>query len=271
MFKYDLSFIILNYRNKNLVKYCIKGIEGLSLDFKYEIIVVDNKSNDGCEEMIKKNFLQVKFIAAKNNRGYATGNNLGIKNSQGKYIVIINPDVAVFPATIEKLFKYLEANPEVGIVGPKLLNPDQTLQYSCGIFPDWRLPIYRRSLLGKTNRGKKWLKKYLMISWDHNEIKEVDWLFGAFLFIRKSCLDKVGLFDERFFLYLEDTDLCRRFWRNGYKVVYNPEVSVIHYHQRNSAENKGLGGLFKKTGRIHLYSFLKYYLKYLGQKNPHQK
>lgn len=271
MFDFDLSIIILNYRNKNMVKYCIKGIKKLNLSLKYEIIVVDNNSHDGCGEMINKHFIDIKFIQAKGNRGYATGNNLGIKKAQGKYILILNPDIAILSNAIQRMYEYLETNTKVGIIGPKLLNADKSLQYSCGNFPDWRLPFFRRTFLSKTKAGKKWLKKYLIMDWDHNQTREIDWLFGACLMIRKEALDKVGLFDKNFFLYLEDTDLCRRFWKMGFRVVYFPIAEVVHYHQRSSAENLGLFGLLSNTGRIHLSSFLKYYFKYLGEKNPHQK
>jgi GT2 family glycosyltransferase len=145
------------------------------------------------------------------------------------------------------------------------------LQYSCGNFPDWHLPFYRRTFLGKTTLGKKWLKNYLMMDWDHNQNKEVDWLFGACLLIRHQALTKVGLLDERFFLYLEDTDWCRRFWENNYQVVYFAQAKVIHYHRRSSAENTGLTGLFSRAGRIHLSSFIKYFLKYLGKPRPVKK
>lgn len=271
MDNFDLSIIILNYKNQNLVKYCIWGIKKLNLPLKYEIIVVDNNSHDGCAEMIKKNFLDVKFIQAEKNRGYAAGNNLGIKKAQGKYLLIINPDIAILDKAIEKMFNFLDNNPTVGIIGPKLLNAEKNLLYSCGNFPDWHLPFYRRTFLGETRAGQVWLKEYLMMGWDHQETKTVDWLFGACIMVRKEALTKVGLLDERFFLYLEDTDWCRRFWENNYQVVYLADAHIIHYHQRSSAENTGLIGLISRAGRVHLISFIKYYLKYLNKANPHQE
>jgi len=270
MNNFDLSIVILNYKTQKLVKYCIWGIKKLKLPLKYEIIVIDNNSDDGCAEMIKKNFIDVKFIQADENRGYAAGNNLGIKKAQGKYLLILNPDIAFLGKAIEKMYEFMENHPEIGILGPKLLNADYTLQYSCGIFPDWHLPFYRRTFLGKTKNGQAWLKKYLMMEWNHQENREIDWVFGACLMVRKKALDKIGLLDERFFLYLEDTDWCRRFWENNYKVVYFAKAEVIHYHQRSSAENLGLRGLLSRPGRIHLASFFKYYFKYLGKPNPHK-
>lgn len=269
MNNYDLSIIILNYKTANLIKYCIYNLKKINPLLKYEIIVVDNDSADNCEQIVKKHFIEVKFIQAKNNRGYAAGNNLGIKKAQGKYILIVNPDIAFLDKTLEKMYDFMGKNPKIGIIGPKLLNADGTLQYSCGNFPDWHLPFYRRTILSKTNSGQKWLKNYLMKDWNHNENREVDWLFGACLLIRKEAIEEVGLLDERFFLYLEDTDWCRRFWENGYQVIYFAAAEVIHYHQRSSAENLGLTGLLSKAGRIHIISFIKYYFKYLGKENPH--
>jgi N-acetylglucosaminyl-diphospho-decaprenol L-rhamnosyltransferase len=208
----DLSIIILNYKTVKLIKYCVLNLKKLKLPLNYEIIVVDNHGQDGCAEMIRKNFSDVKYLAAAKNKGFAAGNNLGIKKAQGSYLLILNPDIAVFNDAIEKMYDFLIKNPEVGIIGPKLLNPDQSLQFSCGRFPDWHLPFFRRTFLGKTKSGKEWLNNYLMMEWDHKENKEVDWLFGACLMIRKEALEKVGLLDEGFFMYLEDADWCRRFW-----------------------------------------------------------
>lgn len=266
----DLSIIIVNFQTVKLIKFCIQNIKKLNLPFAYEIIVVDNHGSDGFLEMIDKNFLDVRYIRSIKNRGYAAGNNLGIINAKGKYLLIINPDVALLDDAILKMLRYMEQNPDVGIIGPKLLNADKTLQHSCGKFPDWRLPFFRRTFLSKTKTGKNWLNNYFIMDWDHNQNREVDWLFGACLMISKIALEKVGLLDERFFLYLEDTDWCRRFWENNYKVVYFADAKIIHYHQRSSAESIGLSGLFNKKGRVHLISFIKYYLKYLGKPNPHK-
>ncbi len=264
----DITIIILNYKSRGLTKQCLKGIELLKTSLSIEKIVVDNDSKDGTPEMIREEFPDVKLIVSPVNCGFAAGNNLGIKQSTGKYIMILNPDVAIMNNSLELLFQYMERHPQTGLVGPRLINPDGTAQSSCRTFPTPRIVIYRRTPLGKLPGPKKTLRKHLMLDWDHGENREVDWMIGACFFIRRTAMEKVGLMDERFFLYLEDVDWCRRFWQAGFRVVYLAEAEMIHYHQRLSAENPGLKGLFSYATRIHIISAIKYFAKYLGSKNP---
>ncbi len=262
----DLSIIILSYKQKGLVKQSLKGLRSLNIPLDYEIIVVDNNSGDNIEEMVKNEFIDVKFIRAAENRGYAAGNNLGIKIAKGKYILILNPDVTILSDAITKLYKFMEANLRIGIAGPKIKNPDGSIQFTCSRFPDWKLPFYRRTFLSRTKKGKKWNEHYLMMDWDHMSNAKVDWLFGACLMVRKSAIDEVGLLDERYFLYMEDLDWCRRFWEKKWEVWYVAEASVIHYHQRISAEGNLFSSIFSKSARTHLLSWLKYYFKYKNKK-----
>ncbi len=258
----DLSIIILNYRAKGLLKECLKGIKLVQPKLNYEIIVVDNASGDGAPVLMAENFPEIPFIASEKNLGYAGGNNLGIKKSAGRYVMIMNPDIIVFEDALEKLVKFLDSHPEIGIVVPKLLNPDRSLQYSCYRFPDFWEPVYRRTPLGKLDFAKKKLDKYFMKDFDHNSVKEVDWLLGGCLLIRREALEQVGFLDERYFAYFDDVDLCRSMWEKKWKVVYDPEVSVIHFHRRESAEGNWWSSVFKKVTRIHLSSWLKYFKKW---------
>lgn len=268
----DLSIIILNYHNKNLTKELLKNLtQELSLPFEYEIIVVDNASYDGIKEIVENKFPQVKFIQSDKNGGFAYGNNLGIKEASGKYIMIMNPDLAILSDALQVMHQYMESHPEVALAGPRLINADKTVQYSCTEFPDWKLPLYRRTSLGNTKAGKKWLYKYLMKDLDHSQNHLVPTLFGACLMFRKSVLDKVGLLDERYFMYMEDLDWSRRFWQAGYKVAYIGQAEVIHLHRRQSAGENLPKTLFSKSARNHIISFIKYLLKFKGKKLPEVK
>lgn len=267
----DLSIIILNYKSKGLTKQCLKGLQMLSPKVQFEIIVVDNASHDGTAEMVKEEFPQVKLIESMVNCGYAAGNNLGIRKATGKYIMILNPDVAIMNESIDVLYKFMEAHPEAGLAGPKLINPDGTTQASCRTFPDWQTLLYRRSPLGKLPGPRRKLYKHLMLDFDHKRSRTVDWMIGACFFCRASAVEKVGLLDERFFLYLEDIDWCRRFWQAKYKVYYVVEAEMVHYHQRFSAENPGLKGMLSYATRIHISSAIKYFAKYFGTKEPNTK
>src|SRR3989338_2974243 len=288
----DLSIIILNYKQKGLLKQCLKGIVMAKPELTYEIIVIDNHSEDGSLAMVETMFLPeaetntsqpmlpiakplvippIKTIAALANDGFAAGNNLGIKAAKGKYLMILNPDIALVPGTLEKMIVYLEENSKVGVLGPKLINPDGNVQDSCRRFPSLLTPLYRRTVFGKFPISKNPISHYLMKDFNHNQIIEVDWLFGACLLFRKSVLAKIGLFDERFFMYFEDLDICRRIWKAGYQVIYFPLVELVHYHHRLSAERGGIFGLFNHGGRIHFLSGLKYFAKYLGAKLPNRQ
>lgn len=265
----DLSIIILNYKAKGLTKQCLKSLQLLNPKIKYEIIVVDNASHDGTAEMVREEFPEIKLIESMVNCGYAAGNNLGIRKATGKYLMILNPDVSIMNNSIDVLYRFMEDHPSVGLAGPKLINPDGTTQTSCRTFPSWQtLLLYRRTPLGRLPGPRRKLHRHLMLDFDHRQNKTVDWMIGACFFVRASALSKVGLLDERFFLYLEDIDWCRRFWQEGYQVYYVAEAEMIHYHQRFSAENPGIKGIFSYATRIHITSAIKYFTKYYGTKVP---
>ena len=264
----DLSIIILNYKSQGLTRQCLRGIKSANIELAYEVIVVDNCSGDMSPKSLQKEFTDIKIIALPKNKGYAAGNNAGIRQAQGKYVLILNPDVAVFPRSMEKLVQFMNEHQEVGIAGPKLINPDGTIQSSCYRFPAWHTPILRRTPLGKVSWARKYLDKYLMKDFDHQSSCPVDWLLGACLIVRRQALDKVGLLDENYFLYIEDTDWCRRFWENGYQVYYIANIELVHYHKRESASTPGIGGIFSYPTRIHIKSFIHYLKKFKGKPNP---
>lgn len=264
----DLSFIILNYKNKNLTKELLQNLLDLNLALNYEIIVVDNASYDGIASIIKNHFPQVKFIQSKINGGFAYGNNLGMRESSGKYIMICNPDLAFLSNAVQRLYEYMELNPEVALAGPRLVNADKSIQYSCTTFPDWHLPIYRRTPLGNTRAGQLWLDKYLMKDINHQQNMFVPALFGACLIVCKQALVSVGYLDERYFMYMEDLDWSRRFWQAGLKVAYVGEAEVIHLHRRQSVADNLPKSLFNKSARYHIVSFFKYLWKFRQQILP---
>lgn len=256
MAKVELSIVILNYRSTGLVKQCLKGIEKNLLHLSYEVIVVDNNSPDRLSNLPNL-FKQVNFVFLDKNKGFAAGNNAGIKVAKGDYILILNPDIAVLAGSIEKMVEYLKQNKTAGMVVPQLLNPDKSIQYSVMRFPKWWLPLIRRTFLGKSKWAKKWQDWYLYKDWDHLTIRKVDWALGACLLIRREAIENIGLLDERYFLYVEDTDWCRRFWLHGWEIIYLPTAQLVHYHMRESAEK-----FFSKLNFIHFISWFKYFWKF---------
>ena len=260
--KPEVSIIILSYCQGGLVKQLLKLLAEFQLPFGYEVIVVDNASPKKSAMDIATQFSDVKFIAAGSNRGYAAGNNVGIKASVGDYVLILNPDVAPSAESLIGLYQFMRQNPKAGIAGPQLINADGSYQLTCAQFPDWRLPLFRRTWMGRTKVGKAWLDRVYLRDWNHAEARKVDWLFGAALMVRRSALDKVGLLDERFFLYFEDLDWCRRFNAAEWEVWYVPSSRVIHFHQRDSLDAGGLGDLMNPITRAHIASWVKYLMKY---------
>lgn len=263
-----LSIIIVNYKTKGLLKQCLRGGLDAGLPFATEFIVVDNASHDGSVEMLRSEFPNVTCVASEVNTGFGAGANLGFKVSKGEYVMVLNPDIAIFRGAIERMVQWLDQHPAVGLVGPRLINPDGTVQQSCYRFPSFWIPVLRRTPLGRFPNGRELLRAYLMSDWDHNNNREVGWILGACLLLRRSLAEKIGLFDERFFLYFEDVDFCRRVWQSGLSVYYLAEAELVHYHQRLSAENPGIAGLFSYPTRVHISSWMKYMAKYFGSPKP---
>lgn len=265
----DVSIIILNYKSKGLVRQHLLQLRENPPRASHEVIVVDNHSEDSIAEMIAADFPAVRCIESAANKGYAAGNNMGIRESTGRYIVILNPDLVLTPGIIDALYEAMERDERIGMLGPKILDPDGTMQYSCVRFPDIWLPLFRRTFFARTPWGMRWHRWYFMQDWAHDEPRDVEWLFGACCIVRRRALDAVGFLDERFFLYLEDTDWCRRFWRAGWRVRYDPTIAVVHLLGRHSGGDS-FTILFNKHARHHLRSFIKYLFKYAFQKPPYR-
>ncbi len=260
-----LSIIIVNYKTKNMVKECIKNILDLNLEFAYEIIVVDNNSKDNIQEMIEEDFQDVKLIQLSKNKGMGAGNNLGAKQAKGEYLLILNPDVVVLPGAIEKLLQKIQNNQQIGCVAPMLLNPDFSYQQSRYRFPRFLLlPVFIRTGLGRFAQTK--LDRYFMSDTPYNQEHAIDWARGSALLVKKNLFHQVKGFDERFFMYLEDTDLCKKIWQADKKVWYQPESKMIHYYYRQSGGGQWLMDLWRKLAWIHIYSWFKYFYKWRKEK-----
>lgn len=262
-----LSIIILNYHSAGLVRQSVRSIFAVKSSLDFEVIVVDNASDEKLGLWLKDNYPAVNFISLPSNRGYAAGNNVGLKQARGDYFLILNPDIIILPGKLEALIDFMESHPHCGLAGPRLVNPDGSLQYSAYQFPFFWLPLFRRTIFGNIPAFSSKLRKYQMMDWDHQDSRTVDWLLGACLLARRVAVEEVGLMDERFFLYVEDTDWCRRFWAKGWEVWYVAEVELVHFHERLSAQKPLVSALFSRIAWIHIFSWVKYFLKWRGVKN----
>lgn len=264
----DLSIIIVNFNERGFLRQFLKGIERAHIRVSYEIVVVDNGSHDGSVDMMREYFPHIRLIANTQNLGLSVAFNTAVRATTGTYVLYLNNDIAVFEGVIDQLVAYIKQHPTIGILAPKLLNPDGSVQTSCYRFQTPIVPILRRTPLGKLPNAQRYLRRYLMLDWNHDSIQTVDWILGAAMLIRRSALEQVGGMDERFFAYYEDTDLCRQMWEHQWQVVYYAPAHLVHFHQRTSAASPGLVSIFKWHTRIHIASGIKYFIKYFGKPLP---
>lgn len=273
----DINIVIVNYKMKENIEKCLSSLfqdlVGSFLDV--QVVVVDNSPQDGLQELLKEKFPQVLYIGQTGNVGFGKSQNQGMKAVDAKYYFALNPDTIfhVGQKILDRFYSFMEKNPKVGMVGPKLLYPDGTLQYSCWRFPPFFQPFYQRTKLGKTRHGEKRVAYHHMKDFDHNHTIPVDALMGSAMFVRKEAVDAVGMFDERFFMYYEDIDWCLRMWESGWPVYYLNDVVLTHIHGRGSAKIPGVfRALIKnKLARIHVTSWFKYILKWRGNHKYYAK
>ncbi len=265
----ELSIVITSYKNPELLRLCIGSIRKNIAISDYEIIVVDSATEEVTEVLMREEFPEIKFFSFKKNVGFQALIRKGLENCGGNYILMLNGDIIVTDGSIEKMLNFIKTDSTIGLTGPQLLNFNGSMQESCFRFYKPLTIIYRRTFLKNFGFAKKHLGWFLMKDYDHKNPKEVDWLMGSALLVSREAIKKVGLMDPRFFMYMEDVDWCRRFWENGYKVVYFPDSKMHHYHSRGSAKGGFFQSLFfNKLTWIHIYSAMKYFLKYLGKPLP---
>ena len=264
-----LSVIVNHYRTPEILKICLRSIkENLKdVDFSWELIVTDGATIEKTTEMMEDHFPDVVFITFEKNVGFGKLVNAAIERSKGDYLFIINADIIIEEKrAIEKMLECIEKREDIGMIGPKLLNVNDTVQQSCFRFYTPLTVICRRTTLGKTFFGKKILNHFLMNDvFNKEDITKpipVDWLMGSAMMVRKSDLKRVGVFDEDFFMYFEDVDWARRFWENKLKVIYFPNSVMYHYHFQSSKKKSLFDSLLSKYARIHIKSALKYFTKY---------
>lgn len=265
----ELSIIITRFRNPEMLKVCIDSIrKNLTLK-DFEIIVSDSETDEETRLLMKEDYPELTFIPSKENIGFEGTVRNGYKKCRGKYILILNHDIIVKKDSIENILSYMANNPDAGLVGPRLLNFNESLQPSCFRFYTPLTIIYRRTFFGRLGFAKKHLDRFLMKDFDHRSTREVDWLMGSAMMTSKNAVKKVGLMDPRFKLYFEDVDWCRRFWENGLKVIYFPSSEMYHYHGRGSAGKSIIKTLFSnRLAWIHISSAIKYFVKYFGKPLP---
>ncbi len=217
-----LTVSIVTANNKQLILDCLKSIYETTRDISLEVYVVINDSSDDSEDAVREKFPEVNLIINQSKLGFTHNHNMIMRRGKGKYILVLNDDTIILENSMKRLIDFMEASPDVGIVGPKIFNPDKSLQWSCGKSFNRKFNYLKCGVLAPMFPLLQ--KKY------DNKIFDSDWLTGACLMIRSEAISEVGVFDENIVIYFEDGDLCYRMLLAGWRVVFNPQAQIIHYH-----------------------------------------
>ncbi len=281
----DVNVVYVNYYLFDELKTSILSlIENIqSSSYRYIITVVDNSVSESSANQLKKaelaNLLKdieeddkifTNYICSSTNTGFGKASNIGIRSNESKYTFIVNCDTEFFPhdGTVDRLVMFLELNPSVGCVGPKLIGFDGNLQYSCFRFNLSSIlvkPLKQSNRLSSISKISSYIDTLLMVDIDHEQPQFVDWVLGASMLLRNEAINHEKCFDERYFMYMEDCDLCKTLWENNWMVAYFPLSKVKHYHARESSRKNGniISTLVKnKLTRIHTASWSKYLVKW---------
>ena len=233
-----LSIVIVNYNAERLLKGCLESVYAGANGTPLDVWVVDNNSRDGSVGMVKSLFPTVRTIENGANVGFSRANNLVVSQSRSDYILLLNPDTRIVDDAIERMVKFMDAHPQAGIAGCKVLNGDGTLQLACRrSIPTPEVAFYRLTGLSKLFPHSRTLARYNMTYRSPDETHEVDAVSGAFLMIRRQVVEQIGLLDERFFMYGEELDWCLRARRAGWAVLYYPDAQIVHYKGESTKYN----------------------------------
>ncbi len=225
----DVSVIIVAWNVRNFLQNCLESIYKETEGVEFEVIYVDNASEDKSVEMVREHFPEANIIQNTQNKGFVVANNQGIEAAKGRYVLLLNSDTVILDNAIAKTIEFADTHPEAAVVGCKLLNPDKTLQPTCFMFPSILNMLLSTSYLYKLFRKSKFFGRERMTWWDRSDTREVDVATGCYMLVRREAIDQVGVMDERFFIYADETDWCYRFKKNGWKIMFTPEIQIIHY------------------------------------------
>ncbi|RYX86118.1 glycosyltransferase family 2 protein [bacterium] len=237
----DLSIVILNWNARDYLRACLRSLEEYAPQIAFETIVVDNNSLlDNSADMVESEFPAVTLIRNPLNSGFSSGNNLGWKKATGRHVLFLNPDTIVEAGALEALVATLDGNAKIGAVGPRMTYPDGELQFSARAFPSFGAGLFRNSFLGRLFPNNPWSRAYLQTDLSRGSNQDVDWLSGSALCGSRVALESIkqrrmgGPWDEDYFMYCEDIDLCYRLMKKKWRRVYVPGATIQHHIGKSS-------------------------------------
>jgi N-acetylglucosaminyl-diphospho-decaprenol L-rhamnosyltransferase len=257
----ELSIIVVNYNTAHLLEEMFAAVEAAIGSLSVQAIVVDNASRDHSVALLRERYPGVELIANAENVGFGRANNQALARARGRYLLLLNTDAFVSAGGIERTVRYLDANPDVSVLGVRLVGRDGGLQPSCRYFPTPWNEFLVRTGLDRLFRGARLVDD---MSWDHASVRECDWVPGCYLLLRKDVVDRIGLFDPRFFLYYEEVDHCRAEKVAGGKVVYFPDTTVVHIGGESAKSDAELTPGSRQISALQIESALLYYRKHHG-------
>ena len=234
----NLSVVIVTWNSEEFIRNCLDSIFLSQGNFSSEVIVVDNNSSDETAKIVEQLYPQVNLIQNKRNLGYAKANNQGMEEAGGDYILLLNPDTQLFEDSLSLMYEFMEENPSIGALGPKLLNPDKTVQASCREFPTFSTLIWEFSGLSRLFPKSRIFGRWRMGYFDFERQTETDQPMASCLMLRRAALEDVGIFDENFAMFFNDVDLCHRIKKGGWKIYFYPEAKVIHHKGASTKKAK---------------------------------
>jgi len=263
----DLSVAIVNWNVCDLLRNCLRSIVrsakaqapddrpcSLAIGpWRGEIIVVDNASTDGSVTMLREEFPLIQVIANQENVGFTRGNNQALRASQGRYVLLLNPDTEVVGNALPTMVDYMERHPQIGALGPQLCHPNGSIQSSRRRFPSLATAFLESTILQQWFPHNRVLDRYYINDQPDDAVQQVDWVVGACILLRREAIEEVGLLDESVFMYSDELDWCRRAKSAGWRVVYLPTAQVIHYEGQSSEQAVPARHIHFQTAKIHYF------------------
>jgi GT2 family glycosyltransferase len=249
-----LSIVIVSWNVRSLLERCLLSLHANDSSRDWcEIIVVDSASSDGTVEMLRQQFPSVRLVASQSNLGFSKGNNVGIAQSSGQYILLLNPDTEIVGDALSALVAYMDSHSDVGVVGPRVLFPDGRIQSSRRRFPTLATAFIESTVLQPWFSHSRVLRNYYVLDRSDDQEQDVDWLIGACLFIRRKAWEQVGPLDEALFMYSEELDWCRRANASGWRVVYIPWATITHHEGQSSSQVVPARQIYFQSSKVHYY------------------